>query len=201
MSTPKHRTAPRSSYFVTAKCWNGRRVFQVREAAQVFVQTLLHYRDGSAYLLHEFVLMPDHFHLLITPGASTSLEKAVQLIKGGSSRRIQKSTPAMAIWQEGFYDWTIRDPDDWNAKVHYIRMNPVRAKLVDKPADWPYSSASNRFTTDPVPHKYLDASSGAKAPVAPRQTAGLKPRPPEKISWSAPTERMDHPHFDREHKV
>src|SRR5579864_4688195 len=146
MSTPKHRSTPASSYFVTTKCWQGRYIFQVPETARILVETLLHYREAGAYLLHEFVLMPDHVHLLMTPGATTSLERAIQSIKGGSSHRIHKETNrATIIWQKGFYDWTIRDANDWNAKVEYIRMNPVRAKLVAEPLDWPYSSASDRF--------------------------------------------------------
>lgn len=180
MSTPKHRTAPGSSYFVTTKCWQGRRVFQVREIARIFVETLLRYRNESAYLLHEFVLMPDHLHLLMTPSAALSLEKAVQLIKGGSSHRIHKHRrQTIEIWQEGFYDWTVRDANDWNTKVQYIRMNPVRAGLVDEPSDWLYSSASDRFAMDPAPRRYLNVPSGAEAPITQEQTAGLKPRPPE----------------------
>ena len=186
MSTPRHRTAPDSSYFVTTKCWQGRCVFQVPETGQIFVETLLHYRDENVYFLHEFVLMPDDLHLLITPGATTSLERAVQLIKGGSSYQIHKQREHREeIWQEGFYDWTIRDANDWNAKVQYIRMNPVRARFVDEPSDWPYSSASDRFAMDPAPRRYLNVPSGAKAPSTPAVAAGLKPRPPKETSSEA----------------
>ncbi|HKW57399.1 MAG TPA: hypothetical protein VJN42_08580 [Candidatus Acidoferrum sp.] len=44
---------------------------------------MLEYRDKGSYLLHELVVMPNLSHLRITPGSSTSLEKAMQLIKGG----------------------------------------------------------------------------------------------------------------------
>jgi len=72
------------------------------------------------------------FHLLMTPGATTTLEKAVQLIKGGSSHEIHTQRGhGMEIWQVGFHDWTIRDCEDYRAKVGYIRMNPVRAHLVE----------------------------------------------------------------------
>jgi len=180
MATPRHRIAAGSSYFVTTKCWQGRHVFQVPEIPDILVQTMMDYRERKAYLLHEFVVMPDHFHLLLTPSATTSLEKAVQFIKGGSSHGIHKQRDQrMAIWQEGFHDWTNRDADDWQTKVDYIRMNPVRAKLAAKPEDWPYSSASGRFTLDPAPDKYLHFASGAKAPVVPTQAPGLKPRPPK----------------------
>src|SRR6266403_5045443 len=79
MTTPAHRTAPGASYFVTTKCWEGRNAFQVTEIAEILLNTLFHYRDSGAYLLHEFVIMPDHLHLVLTPGLQTSLEKAIQL--------------------------------------------------------------------------------------------------------------------------
>jgi putative transposase len=179
MSTPKHRTAPGRSYFVTTKCWQDRHVFQVPQIAEILIQTMFHYRDRDAYLLHEFVVMPDHVHLLLTPSATTSLEKAIQLVKGGSAHEIHKQRDqGMKIWQEGFYDWTIRDANDWQSKVEYIQMNPVRAKLAGKKEDWPYSSASGRFRLDAVPNRYLRSASGAKAPHVPAETPGLKPRPP-----------------------
>jgi putative transposase len=180
MSTPKHRTAPGSSYFVTTKCWQGRTVFQVPENAEILIEALFHYRDSKAYALHEFVVMPDHLHLMLTPGATTSLEKAIQLIKGGSSYQIRKAhNQKMEIWQVGFHDWTIRDANDWQSKVEYIHTNPIRAKLAQEPEDWPYSSANVKFTLDPAPDKFLKLSSGAKAQTTSLPTQGLKPLPPK----------------------
>jgi putative transposase len=42
-------------------------------------------RRKRRFLLHEFVIMPNHFHVLLTPPAEFPLEKAVQFIKGGFS--------------------------------------------------------------------------------------------------------------------
>ena len=183
MSTPTHRTAPGSSYFVTTRCWQGRSVFQVTQIAEILVETMTRYRDRGGYLLHEFVVMPNHLHVLLTPSSTASLEKSVQLIKGDSSHEIRKRCDRrIEIWQEGFYDWTIRDTNDWQSKVGYIRMNPVRAKLVEKPEQWPYSSASCLFKLDVVPERYLPVASGAKAPLSPASTPGLKPRPPKEGS-------------------
>ena len=182
MSTPDHRTAPSSSYFVTTRCVQGRNVFQIPEVAEILIAAMLHYRDTNAYLLHEFVVMPNHLHLLLTPGPITSLERAVQLIKGGSSYQIRKQRGhKMQIWQQGFHDWTIRDSNDWHTKTEYIRMNPVRAQLAEKPEDWLYSSATGKFTLDPAPEKYLQLASAAKAASASTATSGLKPRPPEEF--------------------
>jgi putative transposase len=134
--------------------------------------------------------MPDHLHLLLTPGSTTSLEKAVQLIKGGSSHQIHKArNQKMEIWQEGFYDWTIRDAQDWQTKVEYIRMNPVRAKLVDGAQDWQFSSANGIFKLDPMPMKYEQLASGAKARVTAIATPGLKPRPPKEQAITPSKER------------
>jgi putative transposase len=178
MSTPRHRTAPGTSYFVTTKCWLGRAIFQLPENAEILVKTLFHYRDRNAYLLHEFVVTSDHLHLLLTPSSTTTLEKSIQLIKGRSSHEIHKqSGHKMEIWQQGFYDWTIRDANDWATKAQYIALNPVRAGLAPSPLDWSYSSASGKFVLDPMPSKY--PASGAEAPIVPLSVPGLKPRPPK----------------------
>jgi putative transposase len=127
----------------------------VPAVAEILVRRILTCRENGAYLLHEFVLMPDHFHLLMTPGATSTLEKAVQLIKGGSSHEIHAQRGnKMTIWQVGFHDWSIRDGEDYRAKVRYIHMNPVQARLVEKPEDWPFSSASGKFSLDPVSERY-----------------------------------------------
>jgi putative transposase len=151
------------------------------------LSTLLHYRDSGAYLLHEFVIMPDHLHLMLTPNDETSLEKAVQLIKGGSSHRIHKERGGkMEIWQVGFHDWTIRDLEDWKAKANYIHMNPVKARLCERSEDWPYSSASRKFSLDSVPQKYENMASGAKAQVVAAFAQGLKPLPPKETAKAGP---------------
>jgi len=182
MSTPKHRTAPGTSYFVTTKCWQAHHAFQVPEVAEILLQTILNHRDRGSFLLHEFVIMPNHLHVMLTPAANASLEKCVQLIKGGSSHAIHKQRgQRLEIWQEGFHDWTIRGAEDWQSKAEYIRLNPVRAKLVERPEDWPYSSASGRVALDPAPLRYSHLSSGAKAPFQASLTQGLKPLPPERL--------------------
>ena len=97
-----HRTVSGCTYFVTTKAWGNRSLFQVTETADIAVEIFLRHRDAGAYLLHEFVLMPDHLHLLLTPGRTTTLEKTVQLIKGGSSYEIHKRRGhRMEVWQPG----------------------------------------------------------------------------------------------------
>ncbi len=166
---------------MTTKCAQNLAIFQVPEAADILVRTIYRYRDKGIFALHEFVVMPDHVHLMLTPSAANSLERVMQFIKGGSSHEIHLAREQkMRIWQEGFHDWTIRDANDWQSKTEYIAMNPVKAGLVSHFRDWPYSSASGRFVLDPMPDKFLTVASGAKArSLAVTPPPGLKPRPPK----------------------
>jgi putative transposase len=147
-----HRTSPGSTYFVTTKCWQNVAVFQVTEVANIAVEKLLEYRGKGNYLLHEFVVMPNHLHLTLTPANSISLEKAIQLIKGGTSYGIHRvRAKKIQIWQSGFHESRIRDAIDYRSKSDYIRFNPVVAKLVERPEDWPFGSASGKYPLDPIP--------------------------------------------------
>jgi putative transposase len=92
------------------------------------LDVLRHY-DGNGYMLHAFVIMPDHLHLLITP--SESVERSVQLFKGGFSYRAKRELDWKGnIWQPGFTDHRIRDEEDWKRHLEYIRSNPVEGRLV-----------------------------------------------------------------------
>jgi putative transposase len=155
MSKLPHRTGPGRTYFVSSAAWERRELFRVPHTAELLVQRILACRDKGSYLLHEFVVMPNHFHLLITPDTNTSLEKGVQLIKGGFSHEFHKNRETrMEIWQVGFHDWTIRDGEDYRAKVRYIHMNPVEARLVERPEEWIFGSACRKYVLDPVPEKF-----------------------------------------------
>ena len=125
------------------------------------MDTLLHYRQESKYLLHEFVLMPDHFHLLITPTGIT-LERTLQLIKGGYSFRMGKEFGIKReIWQTSFVDRRVRDAAEYENFRDYIHQNPVKRSLVKAAKDYPYSSAAGLYTVDPVPQWLKPLSSQA----------------------------------------
>ncbi|MGA7851653.1 MAG: transposase [Terriglobales bacterium] len=116
-------------------------------------------------LLHEFVIMPDHFHALITP--QTSLEKVVQFIKGGFSYRARKELgSSMEVWQKGFQDHRIRDLNDYGVHALYIHNNPVKGRFCERPDEFPYSSAHAGFELDAVPQGLKPQISGE--PVAAR---------------------------------
>jgi len=99
----------------------------------------------------------------------------MQLIKGGSSHEIhQHQSSALPLWQSGFHEETIRDTNDYESKTMYIRMNPVHARLVEKPEDWAHGSAFGKFALDPAPEKFKGGSSGAKARFEVPHNVGAK---------------------------
>jgi REP element-mobilizing transposase RayT len=113
------------------------------------MDTLRSYR-GRAYLLHEYVLMPEHFHILITP--TVALERAVPFIKGGLSFRAKRELGiSMEVGQRGFSDHRIRDLEDYERHVSYILGNPVGRKLVESAVHLPYCSRFVGSEKDEVP--------------------------------------------------
>jgi putative transposase len=118
-----------SAFFVSTQTVGRKPFFRHERWARLILSTLSHY-DGTGYRLHAFVVMPDHLHMLITP--LETLEKAVQLIKGGFSFRAKRELEWTGeIWQPGFTDHRIRDEEDWLRQIQYVRMNPVEARLVE----------------------------------------------------------------------
>ena len=148
------RLAPQEirTFFVTAVTWQRRPLFRTEPLAKLFLDTLSRYREQRKFQLHEFVVMPDHFHLLLTPELDFSLEKALQLIKGGFSFRAKRELGSnLEIWQPSFTEHRIQDKHDYAHHVGYIRENPVRARLVETAEDYPYRSAACALETDAEP--------------------------------------------------
>jgi putative transposase len=95
--------------------------------------------------------MPDHVHLLITPAADITVERAIQFVKGGYSHAVGIEISHREIWQKGFTDHRIRDTQDFAGHRLYIHQNPVMAKLVTRPEEYRYSSAFPGFKLDAWP--------------------------------------------------
>jgi REP-associated tyrosine transposase len=148
LTIPHRGATSESTYFVTGNVLQKRSLFQVEKIAWLFIEVLLNYRTEKKYLLHEFVVMPDHLHLIITPTQIT-LERAMQLIKGGFSFQFNKNLKVKRkVWQPSFLDRRIRDSLEYQRFKDYIWQNPVKKFLVKTPEEYPYSSANPRFKLD-----------------------------------------------------
>jgi REP element-mobilizing transposase RayT len=100
-----------------------------REKADFVADTLSH-RDGAEYLLHSWVVMPNHVHVLFSPLPGTSIYKSVGAWKRFSATRIHKADgDSGALWQKDYFDRLIRDWDHFLNVARYIRRNPAKARL------------------------------------------------------------------------
>lgn len=150
MTIPYRGSTGRGTYFITASTFEKVALLQSDRMARLLLDVVLHYREQRKYLLHEFVIMPNHFHLLITPLAPVTLEKAIQFIKGGFSYRARKELGFEGeIWQTSFHDRRVRDASEYAGFQQYIYMNPVRKGLARTPEEFPFSSVTMRL--DEVP--------------------------------------------------
>jgi len=108
------------TYFVTFTTAQRTPFFRNERWAVFFLNILQRYR--SEFQLHDFVIMHDHIHLLMTPTAA--LERTAQLLKGGFSFAAKREfTWRKDIWQQGFSDHRIRDFADWQHHIAYIQKN------------------------------------------------------------------------------
>ena len=104
-------------------------------------ETLLFF-DGERYRLLEWCVMPNHLHVLVHCPKGTLLGELVKSWKLHSSRRINGMLGRSgALWAADYHDRFIRDLDHLANARNYIRRNPVKAGLCQKPEEWPWGSA------------------------------------------------------------
>jgi len=130
------------TFFVSSRADQGRAIFQVERMANLLIDVLRDYASKGRFKVHDFVVMPDHLHVLLTLDNTISVEKAMQFVKGGFSFRAKKELgyPGEG-WQRGFSEVRITDRQSFLNHREYIEQNPVKAKLVDSPEKYPYGSA------------------------------------------------------------
>jgi putative transposase len=146
------RLAPQETrtYLVTVVTAQRRSIFQVTATAELLQQTIFDYRSQGRFLLHAFVIMPDHLHALLTPAPDVSLEKALQFIKGGFSFRLKSKHD---VWMRSFNESQIMSEEKFRNCVRYVEENPVRRRLVRLPDEYRFSSASCG-PLDPMPSHF-----------------------------------------------
>ena len=127
-------------FFATTKTSAARRILPSERNAMLLIEVLRSNVAAGRFQLHDFVIMPDHLHLLMTLPSDMTIEKAMQLIKGGFSYRLKKECGFHGeVWQRGFSEVRVNDRESWSHYREYIGQNPVKAGLVNSPQQYPYS--------------------------------------------------------------
>lgn len=123
----------------------------------LFVEMLRSTRERHDFLLHAWVVMPNHVHMVIRCHADSSVTDVMRTLKTGVARhvidrwkelrapilsRITDQNDALRFWQRGGgYDRNIIQGPELTEKIQYIHANPVRCGLVSRPEEWAWSSA------------------------------------------------------------
>jgi putative transposase len=129
-SNPNNATGRERTFFATTRTASGKSLFQTERMTDLFIDVLRSTMRSKRITIHNFVVMPNHVHLLITVPGEMSLEKAMQLIKGGFSFRANKELGFRGeVWQRGFSDVRINDEGSFQQHRDYIENNPVEAGL------------------------------------------------------------------------
>ena len=109
-----------------------------RWLAQASVQLALHdiwLNTANAWLVSDYLLMPDHLHLFCAPyDLKFTIEDWVTFWKS----RLSKTCPQAGRFQRTGFHHRLRDGENYAQKWQYVWENPVRAGLVTKPEEWPY---------------------------------------------------------------
>ena len=107
-----------------------RSLLQSERNATLFIDVLRSYVAAGKFQIHDFVVMPNHVHLLMTVSEDMAIEKAVQFIKGGFSYRLKKESGYSGeVWRRGFSDVRIEDRESFLRYRDYIAQNPVKKGL------------------------------------------------------------------------
>lgn len=149
MAIPARNASPANiqgtfrTFFVTTKTCMGRALLQSERNALLLVDVLRSCIRKRRFSLHDFVIMPDHIHLLMTIDPDMTIEKAMQFIKGGFSYRLKKeSSYTGEVWQRGFSEVRIYDDESYRKHREYIARNPVKRGLVDSADTFPFCFSS-----------------------------------------------------------
>lgn len=149
-------------FFISSTIVEWTPIFTSEKYFQILIETLKFYQEHNNLKIYAYVIMPNHFHLIIS---SDEISKTIASIKKYSAKRIiaelkadnridileklkdikkdYKVTSKHQVWQEGFHPQLILNEEMLNQKINYIHYNPVKKGLVSEMEDWKFSSASD----------------------------------------------------------
>lgn len=143
----------RHAHFVTFSCYKRRRLLDDDRAKRIVLGTLNAQLRRLAGRCVGFVVMPNHVHAILWFPNPEELSEALKQWKRTSSFRIKQLyrdalknyRPSMPdkdpVWQARFYDFNLKTQRKIEEKLTYMHQNPVRAGLVKRTCEWPWSSA------------------------------------------------------------
>jgi putative transposase len=135
-------------HFITCSCYRRQAFLGSAQRRDLFLCVLEQVRQRYAFVVLAYVVMPEHFHLLVSEPEKGDPSVVMQALKLGFARRVlparrcydDHATEPKHVWQRRFYDYNVRSQHKRVEKLRYIRRNPVRRGLVAAPEQWRWSS-------------------------------------------------------------
>ena len=146
---PEHRHLQRLAmvftrqpiYFVTTCVRERRRVLADPPIAAILIDEWRSAQLRHGWRIGRYVIMPDHVHFFATPERDDAkLARFVGSWKEWTAKRLARDCGIEPpLWQVRFFDHLLRTEESYADKREYVLNNPVRAGLVAKADDWPFS--------------------------------------------------------------
>jgi putative transposase len=140
-------------HFITCSCFDRQPNLEDPERRNLFLQILSEVRERYRFALVGYVVMPEHFHLLLNEPEIGNPSVVMQVLKQRVARKLLRdgcptlSAPAAErvgharhFWMKRFYDFNVWSERKRVEKLHYMHLNPVTRGLVEHPKDWAWSS-------------------------------------------------------------
>jgi len=150
-------------HFITCSCYHRQPQLGTAERRDLFLSILEEARHKYRFVVHGYVIMPEHFHLLITEPEEGDPSVVMKVLKERYTRKLRtkggteggaEGAPLIAsfamsgsprpepapVWQKRFYDFNVRTEQKQIEKLRYMHRNPVKRGLVERPEQWEWSS-------------------------------------------------------------
>ena len=138
---------PGIPHHITQRGVRRQQVFFSHDDYTLFTNLLRHFLKKTDLRVLAWCLMPNHYHILVTPPHSKSLAEFFAPLHRTYSFIInQREGWSGHLWQERYNSFPV-DNDHTMAAARYIELNPLRAKLVNSPDEYPWSSAQAHLTS------------------------------------------------------
>jgi len=126
-------------YHVYCRVARGEFIFDDHDEAAEFVEPLRTVRDLDGWTVFAWVLMGNHYHLVLKTG-DIALWRSMARLQGSYSRAFNRRHRFLGrLWQSRYRARVIDSEDCFRQVVAYVHLNPVSAGMVDHPADHVYS--------------------------------------------------------------
>ena len=139
-------------HFVTCSCYQRRAWLGTARRRDLFLRLLEQTREAYGFVVLGYVVMPEHFHLLISEPQRGDPSKVLQVVKQRFAQRVLRRRKReisqaslfdghpVQVWQARFYDFNVWSERKRVEKLRYMHQNPVRRGLVLDPEQWVWSS-------------------------------------------------------------